>query len=247
MSADEGSLRAEREHEQNMYRADRDAMFKAADGSMMCEAHPGHEWPHDDCAGPGMPWILEGRTLITEALEAELAQLRTAQDPSAQEAIEIARRLADVYTVDTDQIAVIRLVQEAHRWARTRPLAAPCEGDVSMCLRHFNELTPAEAERLALLLEELGEAQQVIGKILRHGYESSDPTRPDSPTNREMLEREFGDIHYAGTLMIDARDLNQDIIERYAKQKAQKAQRYLHHQQRRQPTPPAKETPHEPV
>lgn len=34
----------------------------------------------------------------------------------------------------------------------------------------FNDLSNAELERLALLLEELGEAQQVIGKILRHGY-----------------------------------------------------------------------------
>ena len=36
----------------------------------------------------------------------------------------------------------------------------------------FNKLSAAEAERLALLLEELGEAQQAIGKILRHGYEN---------------------------------------------------------------------------
>lgn len=42
---------------------------------------------------------------------------------------------------------------------------------------HFNGLTPAEAERLALLLEELGEAQQAIGKILRQCSTSS--------TNRE--------------------------------------------------------------
>lgn len=34
----------------------------------------------------------------------------------------------------------------------------------------FNQLTNAQAERLHILLEELGEAQQAIGKILRHGY-----------------------------------------------------------------------------
>jgi hypothetical protein len=38
----------------------------------------------------------------------------------------------------------------------------------------FNQLTDAEAERLALLAEECGEVVQVIGKILRHGYESYD-------------------------------------------------------------------------
>ena len=25
----------------------------------MCETHPGRYWPHDDCAGPGMPWSIE--------------------------------------------------------------------------------------------------------------------------------------------------------------------------------------------
>ena len=34
----------------------------------------------------------------------------------------------------------------------------------------FNELSPAEVERLAILAEEMGEAIQVIGKVLRHGY-----------------------------------------------------------------------------
>jgi len=53
------------------YTADADMMFLAADGSMMCEAHPGHEWPHDDCVGPGTPWVLSGRTLIEEVLTAE--------------------------------------------------------------------------------------------------------------------------------------------------------------------------------
>ena len=33
----------------------------------------------------------------------------------------------------------------------------------------FNGLTPAEAERLALLMEECGEVVQIIGKVLRHG------------------------------------------------------------------------------
>lgn len=34
----------------------------------MCEAHPGREWPHEDCAGPGMPWMIEGRGRILAAL-----------------------------------------------------------------------------------------------------------------------------------------------------------------------------------
>ena len=54
--------------QQDKYAADRKEMFLAADGSMMCEAHPGREWPHDNCIGPGMPWVVTGRTLIEEML-----------------------------------------------------------------------------------------------------------------------------------------------------------------------------------
>ena len=57
---------------------------------------------------------------------------------------------------------------------------------------NFNGLSPAEAERLAILAEEMGETIQEIGKILRHGYESRWPD--DAPTNREKLEVELGDI-----------------------------------------------------
>lgn len=31
---------------------------------LMCETHPGTAWPHDDCAGPGMPWMIEGKDVI---------------------------------------------------------------------------------------------------------------------------------------------------------------------------------------
>lgn len=35
----------------------------------MCEQHPGLEFEHDpDCAGPGMPWMIEGKDAIESAL-----------------------------------------------------------------------------------------------------------------------------------------------------------------------------------
>jgi hypothetical protein len=72
-----------------------------------------------------------------------------------------------------------------------------------------NRLTAAEAERLALLLEELGEAQQAIGKILRHGYESHNPLSATvSPSNRETLETEVGHVQHAIDRMTLACDLN---------------------------------------
>lgn len=62
--------------------------------------------------------------------------------------------------------------------------------------QHFNKLTPAEAERLAMLAEECGEVIQIVGKILRHGYDNRHPD--GGPTNRDLLDVELLDV---GTLM----------------------------------------------
>ena len=58
---------------------------------------------------------------------------------------------------------------------------------------HFNGLTPAEAERLAMLVEECSEVIQIAGKILRHGYDSRHPDNP-SETNRDLLAHELADV-----------------------------------------------------
>ena len=93
---------------------------------------------------------------------------------------------------------------------------------------HFNRLTPSEAERLALLAEELGEAVQAIGKVLRHGYESSHPS--GGPTNREALERELGDVRHAMIRICLAGDLRKEAIHARAEAKAASVKKYLHHQ-----------------
>ena len=64
---------------------------------------------------------------------------------------------------------------------------------------HFNGLTPAQAERLAMLAEECGEVIQVVGKILRHGYDSYHPDQQGTPpeyryTNRKALGNELTDL-----------------------------------------------------
>lgn len=97
---------------------------------------------------------------------------------------------------------------------------------------HFNRLSPAEAERLALLAEECGEVVQAIGKILRHGYGSRDPTSRKAdggPTNRQALETEIGDLLAACELLAEA-DLSPAAIADAEKQKRSRVQRYLHHQ-----------------
>ena len=92
----------------------------------------------------------------------------------------------------------------------------------------FSQLSPAQIERLALLLEELGEAQQAVGKILRHGYASRDPR--NGQQNTGALERELGDVLYAIQLLCDAGDVNQSLIDLAKRKKPERAEPYLHHQ-----------------
>jgi hypothetical protein len=92
----------------------------------------------------------------------------------------------------------------------------------------FNQLTAAQAERLALLLEELGEAQQAIGKILRHGYNSHNPN--DGVRNRFSLERELGDVRHCIERLCDAGDISEVAIHNESEAKGKRVEQYLHHQ-----------------
>ena len=93
----------------------------------------------------------------------------------------------------------------------------------------FNvNLSDAERERLAILSEECGEVIQVIGKILRHGYESKHPN--GGPTNRELLEKELGDIDVAEELMVMADDVLLSRINDYYTVKLISIKPYLHFQ-----------------
>lgn len=95
---------------------------------------------------------------------------------------------------------------------------------------HFNGLTPAEAERLALLSEEAGEIVQAVGKILRHGYGSRHPN--GGPTNRELLEKEIGDLKAAVTMMVIGGDVGEWPIIDHECSKLDRVKQYLHHQER---------------
>ena len=61
-----------------------------------------------------------------------------------------------------------------------------------MKTEHFNGLTEAEAELLAILSEECGEVVQMVGKVLRHGLESDYKAKGK---NRDLLQQEIGDAH----------------------------------------------------
>ena len=98
---------------------------------------------------------------------------------------------------------------------------------------HFNGLTPAEAERLAMLAEECAEVIQIVAKIQRHGYESFHPNDP-STTNRMLLKKELIDLAAVEGQMLDWGDVRlteQGEIGAAWKKKL----RYSHHQKGSQP------------
>ena len=87
----------------------------------------------------------------------------------------------------------------------------------------------AETERLALLGEECAKVRRTICRILRHGYPSRKPGIPDSPTNREDLEHEIGDLLWSVDLMAHCGDISMLRCRADAGRHARKT-RYLHHQ-----------------
>lgn len=93
----------------------------------------------------------------------------------------------------------------------------------------FNRLTAAEAERLAILSEELGETVHIIGKILRHGYENHSPANPKT-TNRALLERELGHVRFMMDAMCNNRDVSYGRILKAKTDKCLMINDYLHEQ-----------------
>jgi NTP pyrophosphatase (non-canonical NTP hydrolase) len=93
---------------------------------------------------------------------------------------------------------------------------------------HFNALTPAEAERLAILAEEAGEIVKAACKILRHGYWSFNPV--NGAHNRDSLEREIGDLQYIIQLMYECRDIDFENVSEHKINKEKNIIKYLHHQ-----------------
>lgn len=94
-------------------------------------------------------------------------------------------------------------------------------------MKPFNELTPAEVERLALVAEECGEVIHIIGKVLRHGYESCHPD--GGPENRHLLECEIGDLVFALDFLTE-HDLTPGSIVRATNSKRERVWKYFHEQ-----------------
>ena len=98
--------------------------------------------------------------------------------------------------------------------------------------KNFNNLTPAETERLSILMEELSESSQMIGKIFRHGYSSVNPLNTGAGSNRQRLEEEIGQVQHAIDWMIEVGDLNLENIRLSRTNKENTINEWLHHQTR---------------
>ena len=95
----------------------------------------------------------------------------------------------------------------------------------------MNLPTESELERLAILAEECAEVQQVVMKIIRHGYGSHNPFDELKTPNRELLNKELGDLMYAIKLMQDCYDINRTAIEVHEQMKRSAIGKYLHFNQ----------------
>lgn len=88
-------------------------------------------------------------------------------------------------------------------------------------------LDPAQHEALSLLSEECGELVQIIGKILRHGFESRHPDTGSA--NYELLAKEIGDV-MASLRIAEVQNLiSWGEVIRARDRKLISVQQYLHH------------------
>jgi NTP pyrophosphatase (non-canonical NTP hydrolase) len=95
---------------------------------------------------------------------------------------------------------------------------------------HFNGLTPAQDERLAVLMEECAEVIKAAAKIQRHGYHSWNPDVVGATTNRDDLAREVADVMAAISLLTQAEDIEVGNLNKHSEYKIQKLKKYTHHQ-----------------
>lgn len=90
-----------------------------------------------------------------------------------------------------------------------------------------NRISEAEQERLGLFTEETGEANQIIGKILRHGIDSYHPEEPGL-SNAQLLELEIGHVIAAIDILVACGTLDSRAIFRAKVAKLQKLGSWLH-------------------
>jgi len=94
-------------------------------------------------------------------------------------------------------------------------------------MKHFNKLSPALLERLALLSEECAEVCMIVGKIIRHGYNSYNPDTNEC--NANLIEQEIGDLFAAIELLEKSDEISMKRIMIHKEGKLERVKQYLHH------------------
>jgi hypothetical protein len=93
-----------------------------------------------------------------------------------------------------------------------------------------NELSPAQAERLAILAQECSEVVHACTMALRHGLDSHSPNDPNKVTNRQYILNEIGDVSAAMFLLLNSGDLPNPPSDEYIYSKLDRLKKYTHHQ-----------------
>lgn len=94
----------------------------------------------------------------------------------------------------------------------------------------MKNLTDAQIERIHCLQEEAAEIIQISSKILRHGFESSNPFDESETTNRRHLEKELGDLMYWVEQLSENSDINLMNVGISQEEKSDTAKKYTYYQ-----------------
>ena len=95
--------------------------------------------------------------------------------------------------------------------------------------QHFNGLSPETDELLSKVTEECAEVIHIIQKIQQHGFESMNPHDVTELTNKEMLQKELGDLKAVVNILVNKRVVFMDAILEASHEKLERIGKYMHH------------------
>jgi len=91
----------------------------------------------------------------------------------------------------------------------------------------MNKITDSQLERLIIVSEECAEVQQIISKIIRHGFNDYSPFDETKTTNRVNLEKEIGDL-LATIEILERNDVDAISINANKNNKLLRINKWLH-------------------